>query len=55
MGADAQAVVDGLLRVRGVEGLRVADCLVMPRMVSGNTDTPSIMIGEKAADLILQG
>ncbi len=55
MGTDAQAVVDGQLRVRGVEGLRVADCSVMPRVVGGNTNAPSIMIGEKAADLILQG
>lgn len=53
MGVDATAVVDGELRVNGVEGLRVADCSIMPRVVGGNTNAPSIMIGEKAAELIL--
>jgi choline dehydrogenase-like flavoprotein len=53
MGADSGAVLDPALRVRGIDGLRVADASVMPAIVSGNTQAPSAMIGEKAADLIL--
>jgi choline dehydrogenase-like flavoprotein len=52
MGSDADAVCDTKLRVRGVEGLYVADASVMPRLVSGNTNAPSIMIGERCADFV---
>ena len=53
MGTGAMAVVDPDLRVRGLEGLRVCDSSVMPRVPSSNTNAPTIMVGEKASDLVL--
>ncbi|MEO9191846.1 MAG: GMC oxidoreductase, partial [Acetobacteraceae bacterium] len=55
MGTHPTAVVDPSLRVHGLDGLRVADAAVMPTVISGNTNAATIMIGEKAAELILRG
>jgi choline dehydrogenase len=52
MGSGSDAVVDHELKVHGIQGLRVADCSIMPEIVSGNTNAPAIMIGEKVSDLI---
>ena len=54
MGSDRMAVVDAELRVHGIAGLRVADASIMPTLTSGNTNAPAMMIGEKAADMVLR-
>ena len=54
MGMDPDSVLDEELRVREIEGLRVADASVMPTLISGNTNAPSIMIGEKCADYMIR-
>ena len=55
MGADAEAVVDDRLRVKGIAGLRVIDASVMPRITAGNTNAPTVMIAEQGADFIRRG
>jgi choline dehydrogenase len=55
MGSDSRAVVDPRLRVRGLDGLRVVDASVIPRLPSGHTNWPTVMIAERATELIVRG
>src|SRR5262249_9793825 len=55
MGHDAMSVVDGKLKVHGIEGLRIADASILPRVTTGNTMAPCVVIGEKAAAFVCQG
>jgi choline dehydrogenase len=54
MGRDEMSVVDHRLRVRGIEGLRVADASIMPVITAANTNIPTVVIGAKGADLVLE-
>ena len=54
MGHEGDAVVDPRLKVHGIEGLRVADASILPQVPGGNTNAPSIMIGEKCAAMVLE-